>query len=67
MKRPYVGLDVGSSTCHVAALNAEGWSVRNCQFPISEAKLLTALAGLPGKVQVHLDVPRRPSLGEVTE
>jgi hypothetical protein len=55
MKGTYVGLDVGSSTCHLAALDAEGRSVRNLQFPTSEAKLLTALAGLPGEVHVHLE------------
>jgi len=55
MKRTYVGLDVGSSTCHLAALDTEGRSVRNLQFPTSEAKLLTAMADLPGEVQVHLE------------
>jgi transposase len=55
MKRTYVGLDVGSSTCHVAALDSEGRSVRNLQFPTSEAKLVTAIAGLPGEVHVHLE------------
>jgi transposase len=54
-KRIYVGLDVGSSTCHLAALDTEGRSVRNLQFPTSEAKLLTAIADLPGEVQVHLE------------
>src|SRR5215510_1024228 len=54
-KRTYVGLDVGSSACHLAALDTEGRSVRNLQFPTSEAKLLTALADLPGEVQVHLE------------
>jgi transposase len=55
MKRTYVGLDVGPSTCHLAALDSEGRCVRNLQFPTSEAKLLTAIAGLPGEVQVHLE------------
>jgi hypothetical protein len=39
MKRTYVGFAVGSSTCHVAALDNEGRSVRNLQFPTSEATL----------------------------
>ena len=54
MKRTYVGLEVGSSTCHVAALDTEGRSVRSLQFPTSEAKLLMALANLPGEVWVEL-------------
>jgi transposase len=54
-KRIYVGLDVGSRTCHLVALDREGRGLRNLQFPTSEARLLTALADLPGEVQVHLE------------
>jgi transposase len=54
-KRIYIGLDVGSSTCHVVAIDAEGLVLRNLQVPTSEAKLLAAIAGLPGEVQGHLE------------
>jgi hypothetical protein len=40
MKRTSVGLDVGASTCHIAALDSEGRSVRHLQVPTSEAKLV---------------------------
>ncbi len=72
MKRTYVSLDVGSTTCHLAALDAEGRSVRNLQFPTSGARLLTALASLPGEVHVHLEASelagwiRRILTGRVT-
>jgi hypothetical protein len=55
MKGTYVGLDVGSSTCHLVALDSEGRSVRNLRFPTSEAKLLAAVAGLPGELHSHLE------------
>src|SRR5215831_3853567 len=55
IKRSYVGLDVGSSTGHLVALEMEGRGLRNLHFPTSEAKLLAALAGLPGEVHVHLE------------
>jgi transposase len=55
IKRIYVGLDVGSSTCHLVALDMEGRGLRNLHFPTSEAKLLAAIAGLPGEVHVHLE------------
>ena len=67
MKRSYVGLDVGSHTCHLVALDAEGRSVRNLQFPTSEAKLLTAIAGLPGEVQVHLEASELAGASAVPE
>src|SRR5438093_4256930 len=54
-KRTYVGLDVGSSTCPVVALDREGRGLRNLQFPTSEAKLLSAMTDLPGEVHVHLE------------
>jgi Transposase len=54
-KRVYVGLDVGSRTCHLVALDREGRGLRNLHFPMSEAKLVTAMADLPGEVQVHLE------------
>jgi hypothetical protein len=37
-KKIAVGLDVGSSTCHLVAVDPEGLVLRNLQFPTSEAK-----------------------------
>src|SRR5215813_13082812 len=54
-KRTYVGLDVGSSTCHMVALDMEGRGLRNLQSPTSEAKLLDPITELPGEVHVHLE------------
>jgi transposase len=54
-KKIFVGLDVGSSTCHLVALDREGMVLRNLQVPTSEAKLRAALVGLPGEVYVHLE------------
>ena len=54
-KKITVGLDVGSSTCHLVAVDPEGLVLRNLQFPTSEAKLLAAIAGVPGEMQVHLE------------
>lgn len=56
MKKPiYIGLDVGSSTCHLVAVDPEGRVLRNLDFPTSEAKLRTALDDMAGEVHVHLE------------
>ena len=49
------GLDMGSSSCHLVALDHEGRMVSNRKFPTSEAKLISAVAGLPGEVHVHCE------------
>jgi Transposase len=54
-KKIAVGLDVGSSTCHLVAVDPEGLVLRNLQFPTSEAKLVAAIASVPGEVHVHLE------------
>jgi len=41
----YVGLDVGSRTCHVVAPDPRGSVLRNTQSPTSEVRLLRALSG----------------------
>ena len=38
----------------IAASLSEGRSVRNIQFAASEAKLVAAIADLPGELHVHL-------------
>ena len=55
MAKTAVGLEVGSSPCHLVALEQEGRRLRNVKFPTSEAKLSSAVAGLPGEVHVHLE------------
>jgi transposase len=55
MPKTAVGLDVGSSSCHLVALDDEGRMLRNMKFPTSEAKLIAAVAGLPGEVHIHLE------------
>ena len=54
-KKSYMGLDVGSSTCHMVAVDGEGRVVQNLHFLTSEAKLHAALTGVPGEHQVHLE------------
>src|SRR5262245_16151830 len=54
-KSIYIGRDVGSSTCHRVAVDAEGRVLQNLQFPTSEAQLRGVLAGMSGRVQVHLE------------
>ena len=55
MPKTAVGLDVGSSSCHLVALDEEGRTLRSVKFPTSEAKLISAVAGLPGEVHVHFE------------
>ncbi len=55
MPKTAMGLDVGSSSCHLVALDPEGRLVRNVKFSTSEEKLISAVAGLPGEVHVHLE------------
>jgi hypothetical protein len=55
MAKTAVGLEVGSSTCHLVALDHEGRMLRNMKFPTSEVKLISTVAGLPGEVHVHFE------------
>jgi hypothetical protein len=55
MAKTAVGLDVGSSSCHLVALDHEGRMLRNVKFRTSEANLIAAVAGLPGEVHVHFE------------
>src|SRR5262249_47543481 len=54
-KKIYIGLDVGSSTCHMVAVDVEGRVLQNRHFPTSEAQLREALAEVAGEVYVHLE------------
>jgi len=55
MPKTLVGLDGGSSSYHLVALDQEGRMLRNAKFLTSEAKLISAVAGLRGEVHVHLE------------
>jgi transposase len=51
----FVGLDLGSRNCQLAAMNAEGSVTINRCFPTSEANLLTAVKELGGNLHVHIE------------
>jgi hypothetical protein len=51
----YVGLDLGSSHCHLVALQPDGRVIRNQQFATSEVNLVKAFAELGGEIRVHLE------------
>jgi transposase len=55
MGKVYVGLDVGSSSCHLEAQDTDGAVVRDRKFDTSEANLITGVEGLKGEVWVHLE------------
>lgn len=54
-KEVYIGLDVGSKTCHLVALDAEGTMLTQNKFPTSELNLIATVASLTGEVHVHLE------------
>jgi hypothetical protein len=51
----FVGLDVGSRSCHQVVLAPDGPIICNRQFPTSEVNLISAVKELHGPVQVHLE------------
>jgi hypothetical protein len=51
----YVGVDLGSSNFHQAALNHRGAQTLNREFTTSEANLIKAFADLHGEIHVHLE------------
>jgi transposase len=55
MDKVYVGVDLGSSSFHQAALNEDGATTLNRSYATSEANLRTAFASLPGEIHVHLE------------
>jgi transposase len=55
MTKVYVGLDVGTSTCHLVALNRDGALVGERMFETSEPNLIHAFGALKGEVHVHLE------------
>ena len=55
MDKVYIGLDVGSSTCHVVAMDGEGTVVADRKFDTSEQKLIAAIEAIKGERHVHLE------------
>ena len=55
MARFYVGLDVGSSTCHLVAMDRDGAAVADRKFNTSEEKLIEAIEAIKGELHVHLE------------
>jgi N-acetylglucosamine kinase-like BadF-type ATPase len=51
----YLGLDVGSSSCHLIGLQPDGSLLRDRHFATSEANLRQTFQALSGQVQVHLE------------
>lgn len=51
----YAGLDVGSRTCHLVAVDPQGSVVADRKFVTSEKGLIRAFESLKGKVHVHLE------------
>lgn len=55
MERVYMGLDVGSSRCHVVALNQKGERIVDRGLATTEAELTAVIGEVPGEVHVHLE------------
>jgi len=55
METVYCGLDVGSTTCHLVGIDADGEIVMDMQIPTSQASLVAAVQAVPGKVHMHLE------------
>jgi transposase len=51
----YVGLDLGSSSCHQVVMRADGQVSINRRFSTSEAHLIDAFTGIGGQLHVHLE------------
>ena len=55
MAKVYVGLDVGSSTCHMVAVDKDGCVLEDRKIDTSEANLIAVFGAIRGEVQVHLE------------
>lgn len=53
-QKVYAGLDAGSSTCHLIALDPQGSVLRDRKFDTSEANLISAVEPLRDKWEVHI-------------
>jgi len=55
MGKVYVGLDVGSSTCHLVAMDKDKSVVADRKFDTGESNLIKAVEELKGEVHLHLE------------
>lgn len=55
MGQVYAGLDVGSSSCHLVALDKDGAVLADRKFDTGEANLISAFDTLKGEVHVHIE------------
>lgn len=55
MAKVYIGLDVGSSTCHLVAMDREGTVVEDRKFDTGESKLIEVFEAIKGELHVHLE------------
>lgn len=55
MGKVYGGLDVGSTTCHLAVIDEEGVQITNVSLKTSQANLITAIEAVPGELHLHLE------------
>lgn len=51
----YAGLDIGSTSCHVVAMDRHGSTLLDRKFSTSEANLISTFESIEGSVQVHLE------------
>ena len=55
MGKVCTGLDIGSTTCHVLAMDKEKSVLRDRRFDTGETNLIAAVEGLKGQVHVHIE------------
>lgn len=55
MPKVYVGLDAGSSFCHLLALDSEKAVLADRKFSTSEKNLIAAVEDLRGEVHLHIE------------
>lgn len=55
MNTVYLGLDAGSSQCHLIGLNHQGTIIYELQFSTSEKKLIKAFNAFDGEGKLHLE------------
>ena len=55
MTKVYVGLDVGSSSCHLIGLNMDGTVLVDRKIDTGEANLVSAFESIRGETHVHLE------------
>lgn len=55
MRTLYCGLEAGSSSCHMVAMDSRGKVVNNVGFETSERGLVNTFSSVAGKLEVHIE------------